>query len=76
MARQDDIVSELADIGCQIREHLAALDELYAARLRLWMEGQHSLEPRMSQAQLAAPSGVTEGAVTQALRKVRIRAEV
>ncbi len=72
MARQDDIVRELGEI----RDALAALDGLYARRLALWMEGQFEVEPRMTQAQLAAPSGVTEGAVTQALRKVRIRAEV
>jgi hypothetical protein len=72
VTRQEQIIGNLEMIAAELRVHEERMTELYAHRLALWQEGQ-GLDPKMSQAVLAAPSGVTEGAVTQALRKVRLR---
>lgn len=48
-------------------------EELYATRLDLWLRGR-ALDPPMTQKDLATASRVTEGAVTQAMRKLRVNA--
>jgi hypothetical protein len=71
MSRPQQIELELALIAGELSSHEEAMKSLYARRLALWQEGQ-SLEPRMTQAQLALPSDVSEAAVTKALRAVRL----
>jgi hypothetical protein len=56
----------------RIVETEALLASLYAQRLALWSEGTDKAGLRMTQAAVAVASGVSEGAVTQALRKVRL----
>lgn len=60
------IEAELATIADEL-EHL---EPLYARRLELWLEGR---DLGMTQRELSIPARVTEGAVTQALRKHRLR---
>jgi hypothetical protein len=68
---RDAIVEQLAANAQSLAANAVEQDRLYAARLVLWQAGQ-ALDPPMKHRELAAPSLVTEGAVTQALRKVRL----
>lgn len=63
VARLTAIADELDDVEKQ-RDHL------YAERLRHW---RVLVSHGMKQREVAVPSRVGEGAVTQALRKLRIR---
>jgi hypothetical protein len=73
MTRQEQIATELEQIATELREHEREMASLYQLRLALWTEGQN-LDPKMTQAALAIPSGVSEAAVTKALRQVRLAA--
>lgn len=66
--RRRAIEAELADIADQ----LEPMAELFQRRLELWLEGRDRCA--MTQRELSIPSRVSEGAVTQALRKHRLKA--
>lgn len=53
----------------RIAKRLEQVDPLYERRLELWLEGR---DLGMTQRELSIPSRVSEGAVTQALRKHRL----
>lgn len=65
------IMRRLGEIADELDELQVRVEELYAERLALWQDGQQ-LPRKLLHRELAEPSRVTEGAVTQALRKVRL----
>lgn len=69
MSRGEQIVAELDLLADDLDRKERAVHQLRERRLQLWIEGQ-AIVPRLTQKALADPSRVTEGAVTQALRKV------
>lgn len=69
--QQARITRELAALADELEQLDRRREVIYSRRLELWLEGQ-AMEPRMTQRELADPARVTEGAVTQALRKVRL----
>lgn len=70
---RDDITRELELIADEIEDLSVRLEHLYGQRLGLWQEGR-ALDDPMLHSELAGPSRVSDGAVTQALRKVRLGA--
>jgi len=66
-----EIERRLGEIADELDDLQVRVEELYAERLELWQAGQ-ALDPKLLHRELAEPSRVTEGAVTQALRKVRL----
>lgn len=71
--RRTTIERDLRCLADELEQLDARREQIYEERLGLWQAGR-AQEPPMTQRELAAPSRVTEGAVTQALRKVRIAA--
>lgn len=71
------IAAELAELADELESIAARQEDLWARRLEVWVEGRQQVDgrPLMKQHELAAPSRVTEGAVTQALRKRNMRIE-
>ena len=65
----ESIAADLADRADHLEAAETLVAELYRERLALWIEGR---DLGMTQGALARPSRVSEGAVTQALRKVRL----
>lgn len=70
----DDLLAELDAIGKELATIEDRRTELYARRLALYEAGQ-SLDPAVTQGRMAAAAGVSEDAVTQALRKARLMRE-
>ncbi len=66
----DAILDELAELAEAIEGVTEELDSLYERRNTLWAEGR-TCDPPLLQRELALPSRVTEGAVTQVLRRQR-----
>lgn len=75
--RRRDIRNELREIADELDRIEVRRETLYARRAELWHDGFTNPDPdeRMTQPELAEPSRVSPGAVTQALRKIRLRAE-
>lgn len=71
--RRSYIESTLRANADEIEQIEAQREALYQRRLALWLEGR-ALDDPMTQHELAVCSRVTDGAVTQALRKIRLRA--
>lgn len=70
---EDEILAELADVGRQIANHEASLEQLYPRRLALFQEAKrdHGTVNRV----LGEHVGVDENAVIAALRKAKAKAE-
>lgn len=68
---RESIERELELIADEIEDLSVRMEQLYVQRLALWQAGRALDEP-MLHTELAAPSRVSHGAVTQALRKVRL----
>lgn len=66
-ADPDVILARLAEIGKAIHEHTAARDKMAAERRDLYVAGR---DAGLSHRRMAEVQGITEGAVTLALRKV------
>lgn len=64
------ILRELADLQRELAKHNARTEALYGRRLALFTEGQ-ALDPPLLQREMAKAHGVSEVAVTAALRKTR-----
>lgn len=69
--QRERIATGLTVLADELERLDSRREDIYESRLGLWLEGR-DLDPPMTQRALAEPSRVTEGAVTQALRKVRL----
>jgi hypothetical protein len=67
------VTADLVDVSAELAATLANAEALYARRLGLFKEGR-GLAPPITQRALASLAGTTEEAVTQALRKDKLRA--
>lgn len=69
---RETIGRELTMLADELEEIQVRQEEIYERRLELWLQGR-ALTPGMTHLELSIPARVTEGAVTQALRKHRLQ---
>lgn len=68
------MLARLAEIRVELERAQQAVTDLLEERVSLFTRGQN-LDPKLTQAAMAEASGVTDVAVTLALRKRRIAGE-
>lgn len=70
MPSEEELLAEMAETAEALRSAEQRVDDLRAARVKLWQQGRE-LDPPIPNGRMASASGVSEEAVLKAKRKAK-----